>query len=168
MTRHSFYHRVKLSHPSLLFRVDCLSLLLRNQALSRIHTFGINFAPPSLLSSEYLSMPRLYPAKHSTLAGFVCGRPICLAPITGETREQSKEFKTIKELLMTVVPPAYSVSPYLPRKNDCIFEEIEGFLSIDYPVSTVTHITFCECAHDAPRASSAQRKESVMRFSKYL
>src|SRR5262249_52599709 len=90
MTRYSFYRRVKMSHPLLLFCADRIALFLEYQALRRIQTLGIQFALQILLSGEYLATPRL-PRKHLTLTSFGCGDS-SLVPILGEPREQSKEF----------------------------------------------------------------------------
>src|SRR5262249_47464778 len=91
MTRYSFYRRVKMSHPSLLFFVNRIALLFWYQALSRMQTLGIQFAPQTLLSSECLAAPRP-PCKHLTLTGF--GWETALwHPLLGEPREQSKEFE---------------------------------------------------------------------------
>src|SRR5262249_53714523 len=85
------YRRVKLSHLSLLFCADCIALLLGIKHLAKCERLASNlpykFFSRSNITTRHDSFP-----ERLTLASFGWGG-VSLAPILGESREQSKEFK---------------------------------------------------------------------------
>ena len=87
------YRRVKLSHLSLLFCADCIALLPGIKHLAECKRLASNL-PHKFFSRSNIATRRDFLPERFILASFGWGG-ISLAPILGEPREQSKEFKPL-------------------------------------------------------------------------
>jgi hypothetical protein len=91
MTRHSLSRRIKLSHQLLLFCVHHIALLFGINRLAKCKRSVSNLLYKPFYQSN-ISLRRDSLAERLTLTSFGRGDG-SLAPILGEPREQSKNFK---------------------------------------------------------------------------
>jgi hypothetical protein len=87
------YRRVKLSRLSLLFCADCIALLLGIKHLAKCERLASNL-PYKFFSKSKITTRRDFLPERFTLESFGWG-DVSLAPVLGEPREQSKEFKPL-------------------------------------------------------------------------
>jgi|SRR5215475_10438412 len=92
MTRYSISHRIKLSHLLLLFCVGHIALPLGINRLAKCNSSASNLLNKLFYQAD-ISLRRDSLAKRLTLASFGLGDG-SLAPVQGEPRKQSKEFKS--------------------------------------------------------------------------
>ncbi len=92
MTRYSLSRRIKLSHLLLLFCVDHIALLLGINRLAKCKCSASNLLYKPFYQAN-ISLRRDSLAKRLTLTSFGLGDG-SLAPVLGEPREQSKNFKS--------------------------------------------------------------------------
>jgi hypothetical protein len=112
MTRQSLSRRIKMSRLLLLLCVDHIALLLGINRLAKCKRSAPNLLDKTFYQAN-ISLRRDCLAKRLTLTSFGLGDG-SLAPILGEPREQSKNFKPFpksKKRTWELMCPKWGVAP---------------------------------------------------------